>query len=234
LSIGCEPGHAPNFVFAAVVAFSGRKIMRRLLTILLISSLLPRLLGQPPQASTSQANSKIETIVFIRHGEKPPAGLGQLTCQGLNRALALPKVLMTKFGKPSNIYAPDPTGKVDGPANFDYVRPLATIEPTAIMLGMPVNCDIRFDNIKALESELLNPSHKGQLPFVAWEHQKLNTMVKDLLKTRGINPDQVPDWPDSDYDRIYDLQIDSGTNAIRFNVDHEDLNNLSIKCPGAD
>ena len=31
-----------------------------------------------------------ETIVFMRHGEKPPEGLGQLDCQGLNRALALP------------------------------------------------------------------------------------------------------------------------------------------------
>ena len=206
--------------------------MRRLLTILLILSPLPRLLGQSPQASTPQASSKTETIVFIRHGEKPPAGLGQLTCQGLNRALALPKVLVTKFGKPSNIYAPDPTGKVDGPANnFDYVRPLATIEPTAIMLGMPVNCDIRFDNIKALEGELVNPSHKGQLLFVVWEHLKLNDMVQDLLKVRDPNPPQVPNWPDDDYDRIYVLQIDSGTNLIRFSVDHENLNNLSVKCP---
>jgi hypothetical protein len=97
--------------------------MRKLLTILLIFDLLPRLLAQSPQASTPQANSKIETIVFVRHGEKPLAGLGQLTCQGLNRALALPNVLITKFGKPNNIYAPNPTGKVDGPANnFDYVR----------------------------------------------------------------------------------------------------------------
>lgn len=34
------------------------------------------------------------TIVIIRHGEKPSAGLGQLSCQGLNRALALPQVLL--------------------------------------------------------------------------------------------------------------------------------------------
>ena len=30
-----------------------------------------------------------ETIVFFRHAEKPSGGYGQLTCQGLNRALAL-------------------------------------------------------------------------------------------------------------------------------------------------
>jgi hypothetical protein len=209
--------------------------MRKLLTILLIFGLLPGLFGQSPQASTSQANSKIETIVFVRHGEKPLAGLGQLTCQGLNRALALPKVLITKFGKPNNIYAPDPTGKVDGPPrSFDYVRPLATIEPTAISLGMPVNCDFRFDNIKALESELLNPSHKAELLFVAWEHGILNEMVKDLLKKWGENPAQVPGWPDDDYDRIYVLRLNSGTNRISFSLDHENLNSLSKVCPGAE
>ena len=39
-----------------------------------------------------------ETIVAIRHAEKPPASLGQLTCKGLNRALALPKVLIPRYG----------------------------------------------------------------------------------------------------------------------------------------
>ncbi len=33
-----------------------------------------------------------ETLVFVRHGEKPAQGYGQLNCQGLNRALALPAV----------------------------------------------------------------------------------------------------------------------------------------------
>ena len=28
-----------------------------------------------------------QTIVFLRHGEKPSGGYGQLTCQGFNRAL---------------------------------------------------------------------------------------------------------------------------------------------------
>ncbi len=33
-----------------------------------------------------------ETVIFLRHGEKPAAGLGQLSCKGLNRALALPRI----------------------------------------------------------------------------------------------------------------------------------------------
>ena len=98
----------------------------------------------------------VETIIAIRHGEKPPGGLGQLTCQGLNRALALPKVLLGKYGTPQFIFAPNPTQKVDGDKYF-YVRPLTTIEPTAIRCGLPVNTQFGFREIKELETELAKP-----------------------------------------------------------------------------
>ena len=49
-----------------------------------------------------------ETIVLVRHGEKPAEGLGQLNCQGLNRALALPVVIGKLFGRLDAIFAPDP------------------------------------------------------------------------------------------------------------------------------
>ena len=49
-----------------------------------------------------------ETIVLVRHGEKPAEGLGQLNCQGLNRALALPFVIERLFGRPDAVFAPDP------------------------------------------------------------------------------------------------------------------------------
>ena len=79
-----------------------------------------------------------ETIVFVRHGEKPPQGLGQFDCRGLNRALALPTVIQKSFGKPDAIFAPNPSDqKNDEGEHYDYVRPLATIEPTAIAFGMP-------------------------------------------------------------------------------------------------
>jgi hypothetical protein len=50
-----------------------------------------------------------QTIVFMRHGEKPSGGYGQLTCQGFNRALALQDVLVAKYGRPDYLYAPSPT-----------------------------------------------------------------------------------------------------------------------------
>src|ERR1700727_2627529 len=39
-------------------------------------------------ATETQAEDAATTIVLVRHAEKPEDGLGQLNCQGLNRALA--------------------------------------------------------------------------------------------------------------------------------------------------
>src|ERR1700761_4946196 len=96
-----------------------------------------------------QTNSTtVETIVCLRHGEKPHGGLGQLTPRGLNRSMALPKLLLAKYGKPKFIFACNPAQKVDetpphvvekGDENkYYYLRPLVTIEPTAIQCGLPV------------------------------------------------------------------------------------------------
>ncbi|MBV8098257.1 MAG: hypothetical protein JOZ31_03775 [Verrucomicrobia bacterium] len=148
--------------------------MRMLCVISLVLALVPCLSGQTQQPAKA-VDAKVETIVFIRHAEKPEAGLGQLNCRGLNRALALPAVLTSKFGKLDQIYAPDPAGKVhDAAGTFDYLRPLVTIEPTAIRLGMSVSCDYRYDQIKELETELLSPERVGQVIVVVWEHQFLN------------------------------------------------------------
>jgi hypothetical protein len=207
--------------------------MRTLSAISLVLALVTHLQGQTPQPA-KPAEAKVETIIFIRHAEKPAAGLGQINCRGLNRALALPTVLASKFGKLDQIYAPDPTGKVRDPAGtFDYLRPLVTIEPTAVRLGMPVNCDYRYDHIKDLETELLSPERLGRVILVVWEHHFLNQMVKDLVQTKGGDPKQVPDWPGSEYDRIDILRIPAGNGPIAFAQDHENLNHLSDDCPGA-
>ncbi len=178
-----------------------------------------------------------ETIVAIRHAEKPPGGLGQLNCEGLNRALALPKVLISRFGKPAAIYAPDPADEVNDGSHhlYSYVRPLITIEPTAIALGMPVNAEIGFKDIGKLQSAVTAPAYANALVFVAWEHGMLNDFAEQMLKSYGDNPSQVPPWPNSDYDRIYVFKIahDRGRPTLTFQVEHEGLNGkLSDACPG--
>jgi hypothetical protein len=90
-------------------------------------------------ASSAWSDDPVQKLVFIRHGEKPDEGLGQLNCQGLNRALALAAVIAKSFGRPDFIYAPNPSiPKEDAGESYAYVRPLATVEPTAIFFKLPV------------------------------------------------------------------------------------------------
>src|SRR3954467_4657721 len=91
-------------------------------------------------ASVAHAATTTETIVFFRHGEKPSGGYGQLTCQGFNRAIALHDALVGRFGKPDYLSPPTPARKMPNPAgSYYYIRPIPTIEPMAIRLGLPVN-----------------------------------------------------------------------------------------------
>jgi hypothetical protein len=172
------------------------------------------------------------TLVMIRHGEKPALGLGQLNCQGLNRALALPDVLLAKFGKPDALFAPDPGVAVrDFGQAYNYIRPLATIEPTAIRVGLPVDTRWGLESLAPLEDELLSPQHAGQLLFIAWEHNLVVQLAKDIMARRGDDPKQVPDWDRGDFDSIYVLGLPNG-GPTSFRVDHEGLDGQSTLCPG--
>jgi hypothetical protein len=178
-----------------------------------------------------------ETIVAIRHAEKPAASLGQLTCRGLNRALALPKVLIPRYGTPDRIYAPDPGTRIGqlGNLSYSYVRPLMTIEPTAIQLEMPVNALIGFKNVGQLRKELVASENANLVIYLAWEHTYLNQFAKRLLKAYGKDPSLVPDWPSDEYDRVYVFRINDvgGKKDLTFSVESQGLNDsLSDKCPG--
>jgi hypothetical protein len=186
-----------------------------------------------PMAVTSAPT--VETLICIRHGEKPRHGLGQLTCRGLNRALALPNVLLAKYGTPQFIFAPNPTQKVDG-NKYYYVRPLATIEPTAIRCELPVNTQFGYQEIKGLGQELQQPQYRQATIFIAWEHGLLDDFAKQEVKRYSGNPVQVPDWPENDYDTIFVLKITRSNDlaTVAFTLDHENLNHLSADCPQVD
>jgi len=54
--------------------------MRMLCAISLVLALVPRLCGQSQQPAKA-VDAKVETIIFIRHAEKPEAGLGQINAR---------------------------------------------------------------------------------------------------------------------------------------------------------
>jgi len=173
-----------------------------------------------------------ETIVFFRHGEKPAAGLGNLTCQGLNRALALPDVLLSRFGTPDFLYAPNPETKVTDPGgSFYYVRPLATIEPTAIRTARSVNSHYGYTDIPGIESLLISSSKANSRIYVAWEHIYLQKIVQDLMNKYGGHV-VVPAWPSADYDSLYVLRVNyvGGTVTATFEHQFEGLNGMPTAC----
>jgi hypothetical protein len=225
------PGLSGNLGVTTVV---GMKRLGQFLTIVVIGFAVGgRVDGQTNLGATSAPT--VETIVCIRHAEKPAGGLGQLTCRGLNRALALPAVLLAKYGTPQFVFAPNPTEKVDGKDHHEYcyVRPLATIEPTAIRCGLPVDTRFGYLEIKGLETELQKPGYQNATVFVAWEHGLLDEFVKDLVKSYGGDPAQVPPWPHDDFDSIFVVKItrSAGGESVAFAIDHEKLDNLSDACP---
>ena len=86
--------------------------------------------------------------------------LDQLNCQGLNRVHALAPVIAKSFGRPDFIYAPNPSSaKEDAGELYDYVRPQATVEPTAIFFKLPVDASFGFSDITICRLRLRSVCH---------------------------------------------------------------------------
>ena len=143
-------------------------------------------------------------------------------------------MLKTKFGTPDYIFAPDPGQQaVDHGDLYYYIRPLATIEPTAISLGKPVSTKFGYKEIVGLQRELIDPRYYNALIFVAWEHKLLVQVARNLVASAGGNPSVVPDWSGSDFDSLYILRFNRGENtvSVKFRLDSEGLNNQATTCP---
>ena len=182
----------------------------------------------PPPSSVES-----RTLVFFRHGEKPEGGYGQITCQGLQRALALRHVLTNRFGTPQFIFAPNPLPKVGDPAgSFSYVRPLATVEPTAIAAGLPVNAEYGFSDVNGIRQALLAPELGGAMIFVAWEHARLVDIVQSVMDTfnSGVT---VPAWTYADYDSLYIVRLtrNDAVTTAQFDREYQGLNGMPLGCP---
>ena len=150
---------------------------------------------------------------------------------GLNRALALPAFIASHFGKPDAIFAPDPAAqKKDGGRLYDYVRPLITIEPTAIAFGLPVHADIGFSDVARLQTALEAPEYRNALVVVAWEHRLIDVVVRALLKAHGADPSVAPSWAEDDFDGVDVVTIDANAHAT-FGHTTEGLDGQPETCP---
>lgn len=202
------------------------------LVVLAVNAALAGLL--PLSTGAADAAESVETIVLIRHGEKPPQGLGQLNCQGLNRSLRLPSVIKARFGVPAAIFVPNPADqKTDKGTAYDYVRPLATVEPMAVSFGLPVNAGIGVEDISKLKDRLEDKAYANALVVVAWEHKQLVKLARKMMKDHEGDPDAVPKWQGDDFDGIYVVRLTrkDGETTATFQTAKQGLNGLPETCP---
>jgi len=152
-----------------------------------------------------------QTLVFLRHAEKPGEGLGQLNCQGLNRALDLATLLPEKFGNADYVFAANPSRHVEEGSRDDtysYIRPLMTISPSAIKLGLPVNIDFGANDTDDLAEELLSDKYRNATVYTAWSHGYLPDLINAVAgKALGEKQVITDEWNGDDFDSLYVLTL---------------------------
>ena len=172
------------------------------------------------------ANCQAErTFVFFRHAEKQMNFSGQLSCQGLNRALRLPGVLVPRYGKPDVLYASAPIEEKEGSS----VRAVATMMPLAIQVSESIGLQFHARDTHALVSRLL-ASDNHQVTYIAWEHDHLVDAVKELVASTGGESAQIPSISPFDYDSIYLVKLDKDRHFKSFTLEKEGLDHLPNQC----
>ena len=127
-----------------------------------------------------------ETIVAIRHAGEASRRFGAALLQRLQPRPGAARCLDSPVRQAGRDLRPQSIPRIiDGLHLYFYVRPLTTIEPTAISLEMPVNTRVGYNKITTLKTELTAHSNRSKLIFVAWEHRELNDFAKLMLRSYG-------------------------------------------------
>jgi hypothetical protein len=159
-------------------------------------------------AEAQTADKTTLKIVFIRHGEKPKSG-DNLSCEGMNRALQLPKVLHHKFGVPAYNYIPT----VGSGKSTSQSRMFQTISPFAIKYNLKLNSSFNEKDSTGVAQDL--KTRTGTV-LVVWEH----TAIAPIVRALGVNNPGLK-WPGDDFDSIWIVKIKKG--VATFSKDKEGI-----------
>ena len=179
----------------------------------------------------------VQTLVFMRHAEKPSDGLGQLNCQGLNRAIDLATLLPQRYGSADYVFAANPSREVEeGAADdaYSYVRPLMTINPSAIKLGLPINLQYSANDTRALANELTDDKYHNSTIYTAWSHGYLPELINSVAgKALGKKTTLTEDWSGDDFDSLYVLTLTwkDGKATLVSRLDKQGLDHGTQTCP---
>ncbi|MEU2868846.1 hypothetical protein ABZ769_06515 [Streptomyces olivoreticuli] len=172
-------------------------------------------------AGAADSGSGADTIMIIRHGEKPkengkkpPFGITEdgersdyaLLVRGWQRAGALVTLFAPEGGtprkglrRPTAVYAAGPHPGAKG------LRPSETVAPVAAKLGVRTNLTYRTGDEAALAKELAG---RHGCTLVSWEHHAIPEIVKGL--GGEVRPSPPSAWPDSRFDLVWVLVRSGG------------------------
>ena len=143
------------------------------------------------------------TVLVIRHAEKPDTGAG-LTEKGERRAKLYAQYFepFTEDGlrfKVDDLYA--------GADSENSIRPRLTLEPLSHATGMPLHVEVGTKDPEKLVRTLRTSVH-GAHPLIAWRHGQ----IPALLQAFGADPAAVlpqGKWPDEVYDWVVVLRFNT-------------------------
>jgi hypothetical protein len=186
------------------------KVVYAVLSLSMISSLCA-------QSQTAQDYLANNTVLIIRHSEKPETGHG-LTALGEARAR-----LYAKYFRPfqeeglsisvDSLYA--------GADSKSSIRPRLTLEPLSKAAGLPIHLNVGTKDPETLVRELRTEAH-GRHPLIAWRHGE----IPALLTAFGASPEKLlPNgkWPDDVFDWVIMLDMGADGQLSSARVIHEQL-----------
>lgn len=160
-------------------------------------------MNQNANVTAHYATTNDKYFIFIRHGEKEEPS-GELTCFGLNRALATAYYLKQKFGVADLVFGGSLTlsnGSVYASRALEKIEPYAILNDTNIK-ALPVDMANTTPLGNLINNLLTN--YDGHLYIFGWEHDNANR-IADAMIANDFSQGSTNTpfyWDNHDYDQI--------------------------------
>ncbi|MFN6885913.1 histidine phosphatase family protein, partial [Proteus mirabilis] len=103
----------------------------------------------------------------------------------------------------------------------------------AVKTSLPIHLNYHAKEIDPLRNKLLSEEYQNSVIFIAWEHDNLVKVVRDIMAQFGGDPKAIPKWESGDFDSIYILKIikEADKKKVLFEQQHQQLNDVPKQCP---
>lgn len=211
------------------------------------STAYPNYMNQNTSVTGQLASATDKYVIFIRHGEKwdlESTG-GELTCLGLNRALAFSYFVKQKYGNPDVIMGASLTSQMSPPpanqptlAQYYYAsRVLEKIMPYAVLSGQSIRAlplNLEGTQLQDTINSLVN-TPANHLIIFAWESANAARIADAIIQNNWTIPTGTNNpfyWNSDDYEQNIVLHYHCNTGGTActlqndYHITSEDYGNI--------